>query len=1076
MDRPYSNKDLVERILKSPTRVVLLRGAVRCGKTDAALDFYGRFTTDQNQPRCLLMVPNRTTASHLVSKLLEQSETGVLVCPRVSTFSALAERILAMTGSTGRGLTSLERHLMLRRIVDELTRDGKLRALGPIADTRGLIAALDRAISELKRATVDPDAPQKVLSKQDQKHRDLIEGYREYQRDLHESNTYDVEGRMWEMRDALLKTDQEQCVGADKLEIDAIAVDGFTDFTPTQLQILKLLSESVERMLITLCYAEERRPRLWSWTQRTLDHIRHAFGDALSEIPTKSLRGASGVSVLVDKVFDFDASSCEVPLPLNVIAANGVEAEVSAVARRIKRLLVDGAPGGSIAVLARSMNGYRTTIERIFSECDVPIALSATPLTDIPIVRFAMDVPSLAPNFAFRDVLRTIKNSYFRPQSLGPYDQTTVAAAETLIREGNVLESRKTYRIAARWLVDSASRISKEEDDEEITVGRRCATPESLAGAAEMIEKLFDLSESQDLQRIIESLELREAACSHTDPDLIGRDLRALDTLQSAIGTLPSPPPQIATLREGLSRTFCPPPQTESMVTVLDVLDARAIRCDHLFLLGLNEGGFPQRYTDGAFLTESDRIAWSKRGIELPHRSDLTAREMFLFYMGISRPDQSLTLSYLESDSSGKPLAPSAFLLSLLEPCGGLKQFEGGDRFTRISHGQFLPKPTEVAAPPDTFLGGVVSLFGDAPDDWKPALSWSLRKDREKVIRAGKGIWAWNHRWKRSPCDRFDGRITDAGLCRGLEQRYPHQTVFSATQLSTYGQCPWWFFARYILKLEPLVVPERSLEPISRGVFVHNVLFRVMSALKETHEVLRLCDVEESDLLEALDRGVAAEAASIESRHLSYRGLWEIQKQQMHAEMRDYLLDQWKGSASGSQSLHFELSFGMSERGDELTDPKSRPDPVALTTEAGEVRVRGKIDRVDRAQLEDTKGLMVIDYKTGQLPRSKDIEEGRNLQLGIYIEAAEQILKQHSLQGAFHRVGGTKREELVRDSEELRETALTNITRFVNGMRSGKFEVLPTDKCPSYCPFRQICHYSPARVKFKSSPPQEGQE
>src|SRR5439155_20999120 len=62
--------------------------------------------------------------------------------------------------------------------------------------------------------------------------------------------------------------------------------------------------------------------------------------------------------------------------------------------------------------------------------------------------------------------------------------------------------------------------------------------------------------------------------------------------------------------------------------------------------------------------------------------------------------------------------------------------------------------------------------------------------------------------------------------------------------------------------------------------------------------------------------------------------------------------------------------------------------------ETGEVRVNGRIDRVDVAQLADGLGFWIIDYKTGRSEHytSKAIQEFQRLQLLLYALAVEEVL------------------------------------------------------------------------------------
>ena len=40
----------------------------------------------------------------------------------------------------------------------------------------------------------------------------------------------------------------------------------------------------------------------------------------------------------------------------------------------------------------------------------------------------------------------------------------------------------------------------------------------------------------------------------------------------------------------------------------------------------------------------------------------------------------------------------------------------------------------------------------------------------------------------------------------------------------------------------------------------------------------------------------------------------------------------------------------------------------------------------------------------------------------------------------------------------------------------GRFDLAPTHDCPSYCPFRQICHYSPVRAELKGTGGEDDEE
>jgi len=1077
MDRLDNDNSPVERILRSSGKIVLLLGPAASGKTSAALDTYRRFARKPTGAEGILLLPNAPAVNATRRKLLKESPNGIIVAPQVMTFSELAGKMLRPASGPIAAIRPFHRHILLHRIVDELLASDKLSALTPVAQTPGLVPSLDETISELKRAAIEPAQLARAIGK-DARTRDLLTIYQQYQKSLQDAGTYDLEGRMWTARDTLADALSKEGLPKGLSNISAVIADGFTDFTPTQLDILDLLSNSLQLVLVTLPLGQDGRDRMWHWTNRTLETMRARFRNEMTEMWT-SPRDAP-LRVIWDSTFKIDADEGKMPNGLALVAAAGQEAEVSAVARRVKKLLVEGSPAGSIAVLARSMGNYRDIIDRVFAACDIPMAPTTERLADVPVIRFAFDAADLAPQFAYRDVLSVVSSSYFIPEALGPYGREEIAAAQMIIREGNVLFGRQAYRAAGQRLANRLDTCIDNGDDDEPPKVTSGFSVDLLISAIEMLESLFSLAESATdavgFAGLIDALQIHDAACRTGDHRLIGRDLRAIEELNNILNDLPSPPPAMDKLRMSLRAATSPAATGQSLVDVLDILAARQMRYDHVFLLGLSEGQFPHGPSESSLIRQSDRDVWRSAKVELDSRSDLTAREMLLFYLAISRADKSLTITYCSSGPAGQPSQASTFLLSALDPFGGLDASKNDGLVEEIPPGNFIGPLDQIASAKDAFNAAISGLFEGKKPTQNSCLSWAVANADQKLIRAAMGLLAHRRRWKPGQFDHFDGQIDHPELLARLGQRFPDQTLFSASSLNSYGQCPWQFFAREILHLVPLREPTRHLEPIARGLLAHDVLFRTMNELRRQNDgTLRLGDCEAEDISSAVRRGMTAAAAKIDTRQPPYPALWQMQKRHMVEQIERYLLDQRNG-ADDSVQLHFELAFGLAEADATDCDPASQAEPIEIPTPAGKIRLRGKIDRVD--QLSDPPNLLVIDYKTGTLPSRKDIEQGRSLQLPIYTEAIEQILSDACAGGAFHRIGDPTERHFSqikpprgdkRNFTERRREATATIGRFVGQMSQGHFPVLPSDKCPKWCPYRRICHFSPARMGRKAS-------
>jgi ATP-dependent helicase/DNAse subunit B len=222
--------------------------------------------------------------------------------------------------------------------------------------------------------------------------------------------------------------------------------------------------------------------------------------------------------------------------------------------------------------------------------------------------------------------------------------------------------------------------------------------------------------------------------------------------------------------------------------------------------------------------------------------------------------------------------------------------------------------------------------------------------------------------------------------------------------------------------------------------------------------------------------------------------VWRIDR-----ETRKILLDQvliyelsLQENTIGAKAMRptfFELGFGMR---DDDGDPSSTRNYLECTNPEGEtVLLRGRIDRVDIAP-DGT--VIAYDYKLSKGANVTDMREGRDLQIGIYLTALEQLfLRGHQIAGGGFYVLRGKQD---RRNRGLYRMSLSDYTRlpngisanladdewqkvrremdarmweFIDGMRVGSFRVKPSapkDTCPR-CDYSSVCRYETFRIRGK---------
>ena len=342
---------------------------------------------------------------------------------------------------------------------------------------------------------------------------------------------------------------------------------------------------------------------------------------------------------------------------------------------------------------------------------------------------------------------------------------------------------------------------------------------------------------------------------------------------------------------------------------------------------------------------------------------------------------------------------------------------------------------------------------------------------------------------------KYDGLITNEDLRSLLAERYGSDYVWSASALSLFGKSPYKFFAERVLKLEPRVEAALDLAVLDAGGLLHEALRRFFIK----HRGLRL-DRDQRAKVRAEMRSIADQVFGERERAVPPLNIhvWRIDReiyQLQLARVLDYEIDlQNNESVNGALPHYFELGFGM-EHG--VQDERSTSDLLLMlrneqaTHAADTIRLRGQIDRVDMAE-DGT--VIAYDYKLSRGASETDMIDGRDLQIGIYLDAIEKlffegqniagggyyILRNPDRKRGLYRKTfdsythlGTRAGSILDDDKwfELRATMRRRIWQFVDRIRAGRFVVDPTapDETCGICDFDAVCRYEKYRIMRKQS-------
>ncbi|MFY9556194.1 MAG: PD-(D/E)XK nuclease family protein, partial [Blastocatellia bacterium] len=428
---------------------------------------------------------------------------------------------------------------------------------------------------------------------------------------------------------------------------------------------------------------------------------------------------------------------------------------------------------------------------------------------------------------------------------------------------------------------------------------------------------------------------------------------------------------------------------------VLGASDVRGLRFRAIFIAGLIEGGFPLRAARDWIYPPDERERLKHYGLTLEDISaEMLLKEEHYFYQAACRATDRLYLSRPLVREDGSETVASYFIEELgraIVPHEIKREvvrtdFDGRRLFESSRNSELavlLVRQEERRRHP-------AQREGNFPNEVIASVK-ALAYERGFLTDSARRRIAIERKRSSRAFGEFDGALSDVSLISRLTDKYGAGHVFSASELSLYGKCPFKFFAEKVLKLEPRGEAALDLTALDAGSLLHEALRQFF----ERHRGERLTEMDRAELRREL--GEVADAVFDEHQRavppLNPK-VWEIDR-----EIRKLLLEQVveydlevqrKTELKDVRPAYFELAFGMrSDAGDRHSTDRRLELRRGLDDHTDIVQLRGQIDRVDIAA-DGT--AIAYDYKLSKGAALDDMTEGRALQLHIYLSALEQLL------------------------------------------------------------------------------------
>lgn len=473
----------------------------------------------------------------------------------------------------------------------------------------------------------------------------------------------------------------------------------------------------------------------------------------------------------------------------------------------------------------------------------------------------------------------------------------------------------------------------------------------------------------------------------------------------------------------------------------------------HTFVVGLDDGRFPGAGLQDPLLLDTERKAISPA---LPTAAaDLEAR-LRDFAALLARLEGHITLSYPSYDIlEDRELSPSPVVLSAYRILSGNREADQRDLVAGLGPpASFVPiRPEAALHAADWWL---CHTCGPAPSLSLPDLveqHWpNLRRGRQAAqCRASSSFTA------------YDGLVPLAG--KECNPFLPAGPVLSPSGLELLGKCPRAYFLRYVLHLKPpeemTIDPAVWLDPGQMGSLLHEVFCQFLRQLA-AHGKMPPKVSRDGKRLDGVLAGLIQQYSSLYPP--PSESAYDRQVRELRGACRVFLSEE-EQTCIERTPVYMETCLGMPP--DEEGTPLDTPEPLQVLLPGGRrIRIRGKIDRIDRIGGKNSNRYAVLDYKSGgtwKYSQEPPFWSGRVLQHAVYLQMAQQRLRQiqpkaEVIEFAYFFPGLKGQGERVTYSSEQLAEAPQLLAALCQLVAGGAF--LSTDegeKDCTYCDYTSVC-------------------
>lgn len=957
-------------------------------------------------PPIFYIVPDQMTFDEEYT-LFNDKEISGSIRAQVVSFSRLAWRVLQETGGGLRPfISSVGMQMMLRKITEERHADWKVfqKAL----KKQGFLSELESMITEFKRHQITPEMLKLQMEEIDKfTHKEPNEIALLQKLDdltyIYEQLVIAMQGQYIDGEDRLDLL-AAKVMDATLLNDAEIYIDGFHRFTPQELHVIEKLMKKCKQVTVVLTMEKKVDPQalseldLFYQTTETYAQLREIA--ITNNVPIKEDQNDEQMKSRIlkrsalghlERNFDVRPSKAfHADTPIQIAEAVHPRAEIEGVAQEIIHLTQkENYRYRDMAIFIRETDTYHDLIRTIFEDYDIPVFIDEKrTMLNHPLIEFIRSLlDTVESNWRYEAVFRLLKTGFIPvANKRNPLTDRAIDELENYVLEYGIrrrehwldkepwmyqrfhgfLDAVQTDREKEteqrindyRFQVTSALGIFDESMREADTIQARCEAVYLLLEKVEVPKRLEKMREYYDqmgeLEKGREQEQVWDAVVQLFDEivEMAGSEEMSLSTFRSTLE---------AGL-ESLEFSHVPPSMDHVIVGTIDRSRISGVKCS--FLLGVNEGVWPMKPPVDGMINEAERSLLAEHGIQLAesNRRNLL-NDWFYIYLSFTAATDRLWVSYLISDEEGSTKIPSQLinrLVDLFPNMDEIKLLQDPDDLVEAD--RFITTPYKTRSALTSQLARYKNGYQVKPI-WFHVLNWYMENHRKESLtyKVLKSLY-------------YENKPTHLSK-ETVQELYPQKVKTSVSRLENYYRCGYQHFAQYSLGLQERKIFKLDAPDI--GSLFHEALKVITEWVQADKRSFK--DLTKKDTDQYAKKAISSLGPILQHQILRSTNRYqyiEFKLQEIIARAAFILSEQAR--SSGFSPIGIELDFGEEDT----------LQPLTLELPNGyELVLRGRIDRIDKAENKNSLYLRIIDYKSSETDlRLIDVYYGLALQMLVYLD------------------------------------------------------------------------------------------